>query len=122
LELAGQLGNASQACKMRGCSRNSFCRFEEAYDKGGELALQEISRHRPILKNRVPPEIEPAVMKMAIEQPAGSPDAAGVRCVWQRHDLSAMKLRLRAREARAARDDTLLTEEQITALESTEWQ
>jgi hypothetical protein len=94
--------------------------------------MHEISRRKPVLKNRTAPEIEQAVVDMAIENPAWgqvrvsemllkrhglSISPAGVRCVWQRHDLTSMKHRLKALEAKVAQDGILLTEAQIAALE-----
>ena len=67
-ELAEQLGNASQACKMMGYSRHSFYRFKELYDKGGELGACRDQPEEADLKNCVAPVTKTAVVAVAIGQ------------------------------------------------------
>jgi len=132
LELADYLKNVSQACKINGVSRQHFYDIQKTYEEHGIEGLKEKTRRKPCIKNRVAPEVEEAVVAMAIEYPAyGQARAAnelrkdgvlvsggGVRSIWLRHDLETFKKRLNALEEKAAKEGIVYTEAQLTALEA----
>lgn len=131
LNLAEELGNVSQACKIMGFSRDTFYRYKSAVEEGGVESLIEQNRRKPNHKNRVDEAIEFAVVEYAVEQPAHGQVRAsnelrkrgvfispsGVRSVWMRHQLACFKDRLKALEEKMAQKSLVLTEAQVQALE-----
>jgi len=131
LNLAEELGNVSKACRIMGFSRDTFYRYQNAVEQGGIEALIDHSRRKPNLKNRVDEQTEAAVVAYAIDQPAHGQVRAsnelrkggvfispsGVRCVWLRNNLTCFKDRLKALEEKSAKENFILTESQVQALE-----
>lgn len=131
LNLAEELGNVSQACKIMGVSRDTFYRYQEANASGGVEALLQKDRKRPNIKNRVDEVIEQAVLAYALEQPAHGQvrvsnelrkrgtfvSPSGVRSIWLRNELANFKQRLHALEKHVAETGAVLTEAQVVALE-----
>jgi transposase InsO family protein len=131
LNLAEELGNVSKACQMMGVSRDTFYRYRSARDDGGVEALLEKSRRKPNPRNRVEPQIEQAVLDFALDYPAHGQvrvsnelrktgvfvSPSGVRSIWLRNTLHSRKLRLKALEAKMAKEGIVLTEAQVIALE-----
>lgn len=131
LNLAEELGNVSKACKVMGLSRDTFYRYKSAVEDGGVDALFDKTRRKPNLKNRVEESVERAVLDYAIEYPAHGQQRAsnelrklgifvsgsGVRSIWVRHALGNFKSRLKALEAKVAKEGGILTEAQVVALE-----
>lgn len=131
LNLAEELSNVSKACKIMGLSRDTFYRYKAAVENGGLEALVDKNRRKPNLKNRVDEATESAVVAYAVEQPAHGQVRAsnelrkqgvfispsGIRSVWLRNQLSCFKDRLRALEEKMAKENMILTESQVQALE-----
>ena len=131
LDLASYLHNVSEACRVMGYSRDTFYRVRKAYEEGGVEALTEKTRRKPCLKNRVPEQVEKAVLDLALDDPSLGQkrvsdtlrqkgvfiSPGGVRSVWLRHGLETFKKRLAALEKAVADTGRVLTETQLKSLE-----
>src|SRR5512138_174986 len=118
LNLAEELRNVSQACRVMGVSRDTFYRVKQAKESGGLEALLHKDRRCANLKNRVDEAVEQAIVAFALDNPAAGQvrvsnelrkrniiiSPTGVRSVWLRHRLQTFRLRLAARRGRFAAD------------------
>ncbi len=110
LELGEYLQNVSEARRISGCSRQHVYDIKTAYESQDLEGLKEKTRRKPCVKNRVAPEIEQAVLQMALEYPAYDQmraanelrkqgvliSSGGIRSIWLRHGLGVFKKRLKA--------------------------
>lgn len=127
LELAKELGNISEACRIVGVSRATFYYYQRLKAAEGEEALFKNRHRKPNLKNRVPEDVERRVVEYAYEYPSHGQQRAceelrkegvrvsptGIRSIWKRHDLensrkrhTAIRKRIREAMYAAARSDT----------------
>lgn len=102
LELATDLKNVTKACKIMGYSRQQFYEIRRNVQTlGAEGLLDRLSEPKGPHPNRVPQEIEEAILEHCIRYPSHGPvriaqeltlqgikvSSGGVRGVWSRHDL-----------------------------------
>lgn len=132
LQLAAELDNVSKACEIMGYHRDSFYEIKRAFQMGGTAALIEQRRGpRNPHPNRVPPEIETAILDYSLKCPTHGPartanelrlagvtvGSSGVRGVWLRHGIETRHKRLLRLEAASRENLIQLTDEQIALLE-----
>jgi transposase InsO family protein len=132
LELARELSNVSRACKVMGYSRQQFYEIRRNFQTyGAEGLIDRLPGARGPHPNRVPAEIEEAVLAHALEHPCHGAlrveqelrlrglqvSSGGVRGVWQRHGLLTRHERLLGLEKATAERTIELSREQVEALE-----
>jgi transposase InsO family protein len=132
LELASELSNVSRACKVMGYSRQQFYEIRRNFQTyGAEGLIDRLPGAKGPHPNRVPAEIEQAVLDHALVHPCHGAlrveqelrlkglqvSAGGIRGVWQRHGLLTKHERLLRLEKATAERKIELTEEQTRMLE-----
>lgn len=130
LQLATELGNISQACKLMGYSRDTFYRYKEILESEGEIGLKDKSRRVPNLCNRIKEEMEEKILEFSFEFPTYGKDrianelrvrgyivsGSTVRNVWIRRKLKNLNDRLLEIERKSREEGYVLNDDQLRAL------
>ncbi len=131
LRLAEKLGSVTRACETLGYSRDSYYRFKALYDRGGLDALRDITRRKPVFKNRVSINIERAVLDASLAHPSWGQQriaaalledgvkvsSSGVRSIWMRSGVETFDKRVYAILAKIQQDGFPPSPEQQAAIE-----
>lgn len=132
LELAHDLDNVSKACKLMGYSRQQFYEIRRNFQTYGSQGLiDRMPGTRGPHPNRVPAEIEQAILEHALAHPCHGAtrveqelrlkgvqvSSGGVRGVWQRNGLLTKHERLLRLEKETGTRRIELSHDQIRLLE-----
>lgn len=132
LELATDLDNVSKACKLMGYSRQQFYEIRRNFQTyGAEGLVDRLPGARGPHPNRVPEDVEQAILDHALAHPSHGPlrvaheltlkgvqvSSGGVRGVWSRHDLLTRHQRLLRLEKHVSGRKIDLSDEQVRLLE-----
>lgn len=132
LQLASDLDNVSKACKLAGYSRQQFYEIRRNFQTfGADGLIDRMPGARGPHPNRVPAEIEQAVLEHALAHPCHGAtrveqelrmrglqvSSSGVRGVWQRNGLLTKHERLLRLEKETSDRKITLSDDQIRLLE-----
>jgi hypothetical protein len=131
LELASDLGNVSKACRVIGYRRQQFYEIRRNFQPyGAKGLLDRLPGAEGPHPNRVPAEIETAILDHALAHPCHGPmrvaqelmlrgiqvSSGGVRGVRQRHNLLTKHDRLLRLEKTTAERQPTFTEGELTQI------
>ena len=130
LQLAEQLQNIRQACKMMGVSRQHYYDIKQRFEQAGVEGLHEKERKLPRMPNQTPQDIEERIIEYSLKHPTYGKDrmplqlrfegiiisSSSVERIWKRYHLENRFKRLLKLEELHKQQGIMLSDEQIQAL------
>jgi len=130
LQLAEQLQNIRQACKMMGVSRQHYYDIKARFEQAGVDGLKDKPRPYPDMPNKTPDDIETRIIDYSLKHPTYGKDRVSIQLrfhgiikspcaierIWRRHKLENRFKRLMKLEELHRQQGMVLSDEQIQAL------